>query len=148
MIWSDRDIKKALADGRLAIQPFDPRNLTPNGYDLTVGDIYIGGETRDEAVIPPMTWFALSTAEYIRLKNVTAQLWIRSTYARKGVFSSFGKVDAGFEGCLTLSCFNTHQDLSLKKGERFCQIVFEDLLSEPSHYYRGKYSGQNNIKLW
>ena len=147
MILSDKDIKKAVLVGEISIEPFEEDNLTPNGYDLTIKEIYINGKVKESGLIKSRTWFALSTREYLKLKNNTAQLWIRSTYARKGIFSSFGKVDAGFEGCLTLSCFNTHQDIKLKGGERFCQIVFEKLVSKPSKYYEGAYKGQKSVKF-
>jgi len=147
MILSDRDIKEAILKGEISIEPFNPRNLTPNGYDLTIGEIYVDGKGYNKIIIKPMKWFAISTQEYIKLKNVTAQLWLRSSYARKGILSTFGKVDAGFEGCLTISCFNTYQQIELKKGDRFCQIVFEKMLSRPSKYYEGKYKGQKTVKL-
>ncbi len=147
MILSDRDIKEAILKGEISIEPFNLKNLTPNGYDLTIGEIYLDGKILEEATIQPLKWFAISTLEYIRLKNITAQLWLRSSYARKGILSSFGKVDAGFEGCLTISCFNAHQEIKLRKGDRFCQIVFERMLSSPSKYYEGKYKGQRTIKL-
>ena len=147
MILSDRDIKKEIIKGNISIEPFNERNLTPNGYDLTIGEIYIDGEKVKEAMIAPLKWFAISTKEYIKIKNLAAQLWIRSSYARKGIFSSFGKVDAGFEGCLTLSCFNAKEEIYLKNGERFCQIVFERLSSNPLKPYNGKYKGQRGIKL-
>jgi len=147
MILSDRDIKEAILKGEISIEPFNPENLTPNGYDLTVGEIFIEGKIVKEAKIKPMQWFAVSTKEYIKLKNVTAQLWLRSSYARKGVLSTFGKVDAGFEGCLTISCFNAHQEIEIKEGERICQIVFEKMLSRPSKYYEGKYKGQKTVRL-
>ncbi len=147
MILSDKDIKEAILKGEISIKPFNVKNLTPNGYDLTIGEIYINGEILKEAVIKPLKWFAISTKEYIKLKNITAQLWLRSSYARKGILSSFGKVDAGFEGCLTISCFNSYQEIKIKEGERFCQIVFEKLLSKPSKYYEGKYKGQKTVKL-
>lgn len=147
MILSDRDIKEKILKGEISIEPFSLENLTPNGYDLTIGEIYIDGEVKKKVKIKPLKWFAISTREYIKLKNVTAQLWLRSTYARKGILSSFGKVDAGFEGCLTISCFNSWQEIELKEGERFCQIVFEAMLSKPSKYYEGKYKGQRSVKL-
>lgn len=147
MILSDKDIKKSILEGELSIEPFREENLTPNGYDLTIKEILIDGKTVRKASIPPMTWFAVSTEEYIKLKTITAQLWLRSTYARKGIISSFGKVDAGFEGCLTISCFNTHKEIELKSGDKLCQIVFERLSSPPAKYYDGKYKGHKNVKL-
>ncbi len=147
MILSDKDIKKYILKGDIEINPFDESNLTPNGYDLSIGEIYIDSRKEKKAKIKPFKWFAISTREYIKLKNLTAQLWIRSTYARKGVFASFGKVDAGFEGCLTISCFNAFQEIELSEGEKFCQIVFEKISSEPEKYYNGKYKGQREIKI-
>ena len=147
MILSDRDIKKYILEGEIEINPFEELNLTPNGYDLTVGEIYINGKREKKARIKPLKWFAISTKEYIKLKNLTAQLWLRSSYARKGVFASFGKVDAGFEGCLTISCFNACNEIELKEGDKFCQIVFEKISSQPEKYYNGKYKGQKEVKI-
>jgi deoxycytidine triphosphate deaminase len=61
--------------------------------------------------------------------------------------ASFGKVDIGFEGTLTLPGFNTYGKLHLSKGDRFCQIVFEDVSSQPRQLYKGKYKGQRQITL-
>ncbi|MEM2935429.1 MAG: dCTP deaminase [Candidatus Thermoplasmatota archaeon] len=147
MILSDRDIKKYILNGEIEINPFEEGNLTPNGYDLTIGEIYLDGKRRRKTKIKPFTWFAISTREYIKIKNLTAQLWIRSTYARKGIFASFGKVDAGFEGCLTISCFNSFQEIEISEGDKFCQIVFEKISSKPEKYYNGKYKGQRKVKI-
>lgn len=147
MILSDRDIKREITKGNISIEPFNVKNLTPNGYDLTIGEIYVDGELKEEAEILPLKWFAISTLEYIKLKNVAAQLWLRSSYARKGVIASFGKVDAGFEGNLTLPAIATKEKLNLKKGDTFCQIVFEYLSSSPLKPYNGKYKGQRGVKL-
>ena len=147
MILSDADIKDSIEKGDISIEPFNPKNLTPNGYDLSVGEIMLDGEIKNKAVIPPMKWFAVGTLEYIKLGSRAAQLWLRSTYARKGVLSSFGKVDVGFEGSLTISCFNTRDELPISSGDRICQIVFEEVKSMPERVYKGKYKGHNNIKL-
>ena len=34
-ILSDLDIKKSLDKNELSIEPFEDKNLTPNGYDLS-----------------------------------------------------------------------------------------------------------------
>ena len=111
-ILSDLDIKKSLDKNELSIEPFEDKNLTPNGYDLSIDEIFIK-KTNEHvrngiAKIPPMTWFAISTKEYIKMgSQITSQLWIRSSYARKGIMASFGKVDAGFHGTLTISGLGT-----------------------------------------
>src|SRR4030042_2384359 len=155
-ILSDLDIKKSLDKKDLSIEPFEDKNLTPNGYDLSIDEIFIK-KTNEHirngiAKIPPMTWFAISTKEYIKMgEQLTSQLWIRSSYARKGIMASFGKVDAGFHGTLTLSCFNSNDEpLQIPIGDRFCQIVFENLASSPSELYdkkSGNYQNQRGIKL-
>ena len=155
-VLSDVDIKQYMIEGELDIDPFYDKSLTPNGYDLSVEEIYIPKMdervTNGVAVIPSLTWFAISTKEYIKMgSKVTGQLWIRSSYARKGILSSFGKVDAGFRGTLTLSCFNaSDREVEIPIGDRFCQIVFEELLTKPSELYdkkSGRFQHQRGIKL-
>ena len=155
-ILSDIDIRNKMKNNELGIEPFIEKNLTPNGYDLSIHEIFI--KKSDEhikegtAVIPPMTWFAISTKEFVKMgPQITSQLWIRSSYARKGVMASFGKVDAGFHGTLTISCFNSNDvNLEIPIGDRFCQIVFENMESVPSELYdkkSGTYQNQRGLKL-
>jgi dCTP deaminase len=155
-ILSDIDIKRCIQKNELGIEPFVEKNLTPNGYDLSIDEIFI--RKTDEhikegmAKIPAQTWFAISTKEFVKMgSKITSQLWIRSSYARKGVMASFGKVDAGFHGTLTISCFNSNDEpLEILIGDRFCQIVFENMQSAPSELYdkkSGNYQNQKGIKL-
>ena len=155
-ILSDIDIEKLIYSKKLDIEPFNQKNLTPNGYDLSISEIFIKTEelyiNEGLATIPPKTWFVISTKEFIKMgSEISSQLWIRSSYARKGIFASFGKVDAGFHGTLTISCFNSNEvEIELPIGDRFCQIVFEELSSTPSELYvkkSGNYQNQKGIKL-
>lgn len=155
-ILSDNDILNFIKNNELGIEPFVEKNLTPNGYDLSIEEVFIK-KTNEHikdgvAVIPPQTWFAISTKEYVKMgPQITSQLWIRSSYARKGILASFGKVDAGFHGTLTISCFNSNDEtIEIPIGDRFCQIVFENMLSVPSELYEkksGNYQNQRGIKL-
>ncbi len=155
-ILSDIDIEKLIYSKKLDIEPFNQKNLTPNGYDLSISEIFIKTEdlyiTEGLATIPPKAWFVISTKEFIKMgSEISSQLWIRSSYARKGIFASFGKVDAGFHGTLTISCFNSNEvEIEIPIGDRFCQIVFEELSSTPSELYgkkSGNYQNQKGIKL-
>lgn len=155
-ILSDVDILNSMKTDDLGIEPFNEKNLTPNGYDLSISEVFIK-KTNEHikdgfATIPPQTWFAISTKEFVKMgPQITSQLWIRSSYARKGVLASFGKVDAGFHGTLTISCFNSNDEsLEIPIGDRFCQIVFENMASVPSELYdkkSGTYQNQRGIKL-
>jgi dCTP deaminase len=155
-VLSDRDIEQALEENDLGIDPFVKKNLTPNGYDLSIEEIYIRSSEQHikegVAVVPPLTWFAISTKEFVKMgPRITSQLWIRSSYARKGIIASFGKVDAGFHGTLTISCFNaSDRDVEIPIGDRFCQIVFEHLATEPKALYlerSGTYQNQRGVTL-
>lgn len=155
-LFSDGDIQKSIQQDELKIEPFTPDNLTPNGLDLTIGEVYL--KQKDQRIqegtarIPPGTWFAVSTAEVITLgPKMAAQLWIRSSYARRGAIAGFGKVEAGFSGQLTIGAANLGDEpLELPIGDRFCQIVFESLHSIPESLYEtrsGNYQGQRGVTL-
>ncbi len=154
MILSDTQIKKYLKEGTLVIDGFKEANLTPNGYDLTIESIYVEGrryELEGVVEIPPGTWFAVSTKEYVKFpEDIAGELWIRTTWARKGILASFGMIDAGFHGTLTFSAFNTHRKVEMPIGETFAQMVFHLLggASEKGYAERsGNYQGQRGIKL-
>lgn len=158
-VLSDSTIQALLEDGELGIEPFDPANLTPNGYDLTVGEVLLpeleSGEeliTDGVATLPGRERFLVSTDEVVTLgEGLTAQLWIRSTYARHGIVAAFGKVEAGFSGTLTIGCFNAAKGtVELPIGERFCQIAFEVLTEAPEALYAdrsGTYQDQRGVTL-
>ena len=155
-ILSDADITARLLSKELTIDPFYEKNLTPNGYDLTIAEVAVPKldvHTREgEVEVPPLTWFAVSTKEYVKLSAmVTAQLWIRTSYARRGILASFGKIDAGFEGNLTLSSFNaSDKPVVMKIGETYAQMVFEMMSGEPKALYderSGHYQGQRGVRL-
>ena len=155
-ILSDRDIRERLEQKNLGIEPFIEKNLTPNGYDLTVKEVVLrqSGEklASGEAVVPPGGSFLISTKEYVRMPpDASGQLWIRSSYARRGVLAAFGKVEAGFEGELTVGCFNSsHEPVKIPIGDRFCQLAFEKMHSVPEKLYKdrsGNYQGQRGVTL-
>ncbi len=157
-VLSDRDILKAIEAKRLRIGGFRAENLTPNGYDLTIAEVAIVTAKpltvrEGTAKVPPQTRFAVSTVEVVDLgPDITAQLWLRTTWARQGVIASFGKVDAGFRGTLTLGGFNanTSGSLELPIGDRFAQIVFEDLSSPAEKLYAqrsGHWQDQQGVRL-
>jgi dCTP deaminase len=148
------DIKRYMDEGKLEIEPFFEKNLTPNGYDLTIEEVLIPAheeQVKDgTAIIAPMQWFLISTKEYVKFGGeITAQLWIRTTYARKGIMSSFGKIDSGFHGTLTLSALNSSpNEVEIKIGETFAQMVFERMESPPQELYdkrSGTYQGQRGV---
>jgi dCTP deaminase len=155
-ILPDHEILSRIASGNLRIEDFSERSLTPNGYDLRISEVSIPSTdelvSEGKATIPPMTRFLVSTTEYVALpKDVSAQLWLRTSWIRKGIVAGLGKVDAGFQGTLTFSGFNfSDSPIEIDIGDRFVQIVFERLCSPPALPYEersGHYQGQRGITL-
>ena len=152
-ILSDDAILSALDVGELEIEPFNSNNLTPNGYDLTIKEIEIPNHSKTsegEIAIPPGKRFAISTEERIACgSNLCAQLWLRTSWARKGIACNFGKIDSGFDGTLTLLGFNSSEDeIVISTGETFAQMVFEMMSGPASSLYSersGNYQNQKGI---
>lgn len=155
-ILSDEDISEFIRKGKLTISDFKEENLTPNGYDLTIDEVFVSGVNRTvnegRAEVPPQTWFAIGTKERVEMsEDIAAQLWIRTSWARKGVMASFGKIDAGFEGNLTLSAFNSSKEvIDVPIGETFAQMVFEKLERPAKRKYEersGHFQDQKGVTL-
>lgn len=155
-VLSDSDIIEMLGSGQLRIEGYDERNLTPNGYDVTIEELWIpstGVRAREGTVsVPGSSWFVIGTKEYLALPpSLVGEIWIRTTWVRKGILSSFGRIDAGFNGNLTFSAYNASRDpVDIPIGDRFAQVVFEDLRSLPRKTYSersGNYQGQRGITL-
>lgn len=155
-VLSDRDLIARRERGSLSIDPFDPAALTPNGYDVSVAEVVVPG-TGDRfhggvARIPPGVRFAVSTRETLSLgADLTGSIWLRTTWVRKGVVATFGKIDAGFRGTLTLGALNASEgSLEIPIGERFAQVVFEELSSPSEKPYGergGRYQDQRGVRL-
>lgn len=150
----DSEILGLVNGGELISHNFNEKNITPNGYDLTIASVKIdGGEKEIEyAKIPPGKVFWVSTVERVSMpSNIGGELWIRSSYARKGVFGSFGFVDAGFRGTLTLSFFNgSSASLEISRGDRIAQLTFVRLDGNAESTYEkrsGNYQNQEGIRL-
>jgi len=129
---SDNEIISCISRGILKIDPFDERCLNPAGYDLRCST---------DIVIPPKSSVLASSIEYLILPtSMLGVLQLRSSLAREGVIGSFGFVDPGFKGQLTLPLFNASSStISIRKGEKIVQIAFIWLSSLPSKGYSGAY---------
>ncbi|MBN1539504.1 MAG: dCTP deaminase [Candidatus Thermoplasmatota archaeon] len=156
VVLSDHDIVYRLERGSMKIEPFREKNLTPNGYDLTISEVYTrnpeGKVTIGQVYLEPGDWCLVSTSEFLEIPpDLCANLWMRSSFIRKGLIGGFGVVDAGFKGTLTFSVTNLGPEgVSLQIGDRICQLVLLKLSSSPQHLYgdrSGTYQGQTGITL-
>jgi len=136
MILSDSEIKTAIRNKQLAIQPLG--RVNPAGVDLRI----------DRGVtLKPRQQTLAATIERVELSNKLAGiLHIRSSLAREGVIASLALVDPGFRGQLTISLYNAGaRPVKLKHGERFIQLSLLRL-NTPSHQtYTGKYQDSRGV---
>ena len=155
-VLSDTDIIALIQDKSLKIEGFTERNLTPNGYDVTIDEVLVpstGAKCGEgTASVPAGLWFVVATREYFELPpTLVGEIWIRTSWARKGVLSSFGRIDAGFHGNLTFSALNASAaPVEVPIGDRFAQVVFSELRSPPKMTYEqrsGNYHKQRGITL-
>ncbi len=151
MILSDSSIMELIKNGKLKIENFKENNLTPNGYDVTVEECYVPSTDTKTEYIPSSTFFIVSTQEYFYFpSDLIGQIWIRTSWARKGVILSSGIIDAGFEGKLNLFAHTSNNDVRIMKGERIAQIIFIKLDREAEKPYAlrsGHYHKQDGIWL-
>lgn len=93
----------------------------------------------------PGEYIIVSTLEKIKMpKDVMAVLYPRSSVNRRGLAVDLtGIIDCGYEGQLAIPVRNNtdHQVIKLYPGERFCQVVFEEIgeeVSDTTNRYHGK----------
>lgn len=93
--------------------------------------------------ILPGEFILASTLEKIKMpKKYTAVLYPRSSLVRKGLaMSATGFVHAGWEGVLIFSLQNmTSQSVRVYPGERFCHMLFQEVISEPKSMAKDFYN--------
>ena len=162
MIFSDRSIRQAIAEGRIEIDPFDDRFVQPSSVDLRVDSLFRVFEnhkyphidpTRPQAdlttlvevdaaepfILHPGEFVLGSTLERVRLgTDIVARLEGKSSLGRLGllIHSTAGFVDPGFDGYLTLELSNVaNLPIAIHPGMRIGQISFYQMTTEAQHPY-------------
>jgi len=158
MILSDRDIRKAIKEGKIIIDPITEDNIGPCSVDLTLSDkflIFKGSNTIDPKdpkslqnnikvidtkgqplIIQPKQFILAMTREKIGIsKDLAATLEGRSSIARLGIIvHAAGLVSPGSGMInpkplvLEVFCENT-APIKLYPGMRIVQIIFHKLTS-------------------
>jgi deoxycytidine triphosphate deaminase len=118
------------------IRPFDPANLKPANYKITIGDQYaMGGEIHELSdhpvegalTIPPFQVAVIKTRETINMPKFLIARWnIRVQLAYKGLLWVGGpQVDAGYVGHLFCPVYNlSDKPVKLSYGEPIAVIDF------------------------
>lgn len=162
VIFSDRTIKEALAEGRIDIEPLEPSYIQPSSVDLRVDRSFRVFENHRHPAIDPRSpqeditklveveegepfmlhpgEFVLgSTLERVRLGlDVVARLEGKSSLGRLGllIHSTAGFVDPGFEGAITLELSNVATlPIAIYPGMKIGQISFYQMTTPADHPY-------------
>ncbi len=156
MVLTDREIR-TLAQGQRLIEPFDEDKLQSESYDISIGDqitifrkeircldiseqeaidnIYeIVKLTAEGYVISPKEYILVSLRENICLpSNVTAHIKPKTRYTRLGLLVSDQHCNSTYNGKLSIGLFNaTEYPIRIRKGYTIAQLIFEELVREPS----------------
>ena len=124
---------KSYSDRFRLIDPLEPNNLRPAGYDLRVGDNYTehGQEftlnSGGSMTIKPFEVAIIQTLETLNIPDFLIGRWnIRVGLAYKGLqWVGGAQVDPGFRGRLSCPIYNlSTEDVTLKHGEELAMIDF------------------------
>jgi dCTP deaminase len=162
MLLSDRDLKAALADGRLGLTPYDEAMVQPSSIDVRLDryfrvfanhrythiDPAVEQDDLTELVEPsgdepfilhPGEFVLGSTYEVISLSDsLASRLEGKSSLGRLGLVthSTAGFIDPGFSGHVTLELSNlANLPIKLYPGMKIGQICVFALSSPAEHPY-------------
>ena len=153
------EIRIQIESGNIIVDPYDPKCIGPNSYDVHLGDellVYTEDVLdpkkinnfrviklhEDGYTLSPNLLYLGHTIEYTENPNHIPAYDGRSSMARLGVFShiSAGFGDIGFRGCWTLE-IKAAQPVVIYPGMRIGQLYWHLPDGEVVQRYSGKYNG-------
>jgi len=162
VLLSDRDLKKALDQGRLGLDPFDEAMIQPSSIDVRLDRFFRvfanhrythidPAEQQDDLtemvepkgdepfILHPGEFVLGSTLEVISLgDDLASRLEGKSSLGRLGLLthSTAGFIDPGFSGHVTLELSNVaNLPIKLYPGMKIGQICVLQLSSPSEHPY-------------
>ena len=162
MLLSDRDLKAALASGRMGLAPYDEEMVQPSSVDVRLDryfrvfanhrythidpkveqddlTVLLEPEGDEPFVLHPGEFVLGSTLEVITLgDDLAARLEGKSSLGRLGLLthSTAGFIDPGFSGHVTLELSNVaNLPIKLYPGMKIGQICVLALSSPAEHPY-------------
>ncbi|HJW48913.1 MAG TPA: dCTP deaminase [Candidatus Limnocylindria bacterium] len=162
MVLSDRDIRAAIASGRIGIDPFDPAGVQPASIDIRLDRYFrvfrssrhayidlanpldditelIQVAEDEKFILHPGEFVLGSTRERIRLSDdVVSRVEGKSSLGRLGllIHSTAGFIDPGWDGHITLELSNVNNiPITLYPGMRVGQLSCFPLSSPAERPY-------------
>ncbi|MFJ7280611.1 dCTP deaminase domain-containing protein [Kitasatospora sp. NPDC098663] len=159
MILTGPQIAREVEQGRIKIDPFNPRRCTTNSYDLALGSrvgVYLDDildptrEPKVEYREIPSTGYLLQRGDFVLGHTVerfgsdalVPIVHAKSGFARRGTFvhCTADLIDLGFYGCSTLQLYATLPTV-LYPGTLVAQVSWWETFGEIDQLYSGKYQG-------
>ena len=163
MILTGEEIRRRMGE-TINIDPYNPDNLNPNSYNLTLHDELMVYEevvldmrqvNRVRRIKIPETGLVLNpnqlylgrTVERTETHELVPMIEGRSSNGRLGLFvhitAGFG--DVGFCGFWTLEMFAV-QPVKIYPGISICQIFYHEVAGEITEYQSDKYQNNRDIQ--
>ncbi len=166
MILTGPEIAREVAGGRIAIEPFEPAQVTPTSYDLRLGPTLLHYPSInpqhpvDPAQVPTAETFSIPvdghvmqagdfllghSVETVGTDHYAALLHARSGVARMGLFVHVTSdlIHTGARGQITFQLYAT-LPVRLRAGMVLGQLTFWQPRGEIA-LYRGKYYNQQGV---
>ncbi len=163
MLLSGERIKAHLGN-EIIIEPFAPKQLNPNSYNLRLANellVYRDAVLdmkknnpverleipKDGLLLEAGKLYLGRTVEYTKTEQFVPMLEGRSSVGRLGLFvhvtAGFG--DVGFSGFWTLEMFCVHP-IIIYPGIEICQIYYHTLEGDYRAYSSGKYQNNTGVQ--
>lgn len=149
MVWNDKKIRESKA-----VIPMRDEMISPASIDLTLEALiddskkkYVldsAHDTLGDIILKPGDFYLGVTSEQVHIPDDAVGIVKgKSSWGRQGVMvECAGVVDSGYVGPVTLQIKNlSNQDVTVRAGDRICQVMFFDLCQPAEHPYRGHYQG-------
>ncbi len=156
MMMSDEQIRAAIQNREIILDPFDSARVEPASYDIRVGTWAFSSSSKEKVnlsqkgvlIIEPGEFAVLESRERVELDARTAaQLGLRSDDARRGLLMLSGpQIDPGFIGILVVRVVNlAPKPIALPYEAPFLTVQFFRLSNPVEKPYSGPQQGQIGI---
>jgi len=154
---TDAEIRTAISDGLMGIDPLDDALLLGASYDMRVGaEAYVSGSdevvdisNKGLVIVDPGEFAMITTLERIRCgPQVAGQIGLMSDFARQGlVLLSGPQIDPGFEGIWIVRVTNlAPRRVTLPYKAPFLTVQLFKLAEPVEHPYTGSRQGQTGLR--
>jgi len=138
VLLSDVEIREAMKQKKIVIDPFYEPSLQPASYDLRIGkrmlisgeEAEIDMEKRGSVTLKAGQFALMTTLEKITLSDdIAGHLGMKSYYVRKGIVLLAGlQIDPGWDGYLVLGMYNASpRSITLDYQSPICTVDFYKL---------------------